>query len=369
MGAGTIADLRRMASRWRREILRMMVQTAAAAGATYGVLTWMASPHVSWGVIGALFTIGLSADASYRNAGGRMLGAALGSVIGLLAAWSAGPVWVGLLAGTALANAIAVLWPSLRYAAVTAAIVGLDVDPALGSALDRTVAILIGTALGAAASFVVWPVFGRQRATQALRAALGDCQQLLDRVVEGLGHDDPEGREEAHTRFLSDLETARARIAETRFRPRLRTGAPLRRAVAAVEDLWHATRVLERAIAEGRRDVDPGIIGALEPPIRDVQQAARFTLSRIRSGLDAASPPDVATPDLGRAIERARAALREAASRSPGDLTTRLKGLNAMIFAFDQIERSLLDLQAALRAEGASKGGRAAGAGGDAAPT
>lgn len=350
-----LRNLLRKVGLQRRQILRMMIQTAVASGATYALLTWMGSPHTSWGVIAALFTIGLSADASYYNAAGRVVGAVLGSVIGIVAVWSGGPVLVSLAVGTALANAIAVVWPSLRYAAVTAAIVALSTEPELGGVVDRVLAILIGTALGAGASFLVWPIFGRQRAVQALRAALADCQELLDRVVEGLAEDDRRAREKAHTRFLGNLETARSRIAETRFRPQLRNGASLRRAVAAVEDLWHATNVLERAITEGRRNVDPQIIGKLEPSVREVQQAARVSLSRIRNGLESSEPPDLHATDLRKAIDRARNATQAAASKSPADLTIRLKGLNAMIFAFDQIERSLVELQSLLGAEEASR--------------
>ena len=66
---------------------------------------------------------------------------------------------LGTVIGTALANAIAAVWPSLRYAAVTAAIVALDSDPELGGIFDPVSAILIGTAAGIGASFLDWLVF------------------------------------------------------------------------------------------------------------------------------------------------------------------------------------------------------------------
>ena len=206
---GLIRDLLRQLSGNRRQIARITSQTAVAVIATYVLLTWMDARFLSWGIISALFTIGVSADASYYNALGRIFGALIGAVIGLVAALSAGPMILGLVIGTALANAIAAVWPSLRYAAVTAAIVALESDPELGSIFDRVSVILIGTAAGSGASFLVWPVFGRQRAVRALRSALDDCQTLLNLIAQGLDEEDRDDREKAHAQFLGHLETAR----------------------------------------------------------------------------------------------------------------------------------------------------------------
>lgn len=55
----------RVVSDNRRDILRIIVQTVSAVAATYSLMSWIGSPHTSWAVIGALMTIGLSADSSY----------------------------------------------------------------------------------------------------------------------------------------------------------------------------------------------------------------------------------------------------------------------------------------------------------------
>ena len=150
---GLIRDLLRQVIGNGRQIARITFQTAVAVTATYILLTWMNARFLSWGIISALFTIGVSADATYYNALGRIFGALIGAAIGLVAALSAGPMILGLVISTALANVIAAVWPSLRYAAVTAAIVALESDPELGSVFDRVSVILIGTAAGIGASF------------------------------------------------------------------------------------------------------------------------------------------------------------------------------------------------------------------------
>ena len=78
-----IRDLLRQMSGNRRQIARITSQTAVAVIATYILLTWIDARFLSWGIISALFTIGVSADASYYNALGRIFGrsSALPSVL------------------------------------------------------------------------------------------------------------------------------------------------------------------------------------------------------------------------------------------------------------------------------------------------
>lgn len=202
--------------RHQRQLLRIALQTAAATLAIYLVIDRIAASHLSWAVISALLTIGVSADITYRNAMGRAAAACIGAAIGLVASAAiGGPVILALLPAVVLANMISTLWPSLRYGAVTAAIVALDPDPELASALGRTGAIVAGTLTGAAASFLIWPVRGRDRANLVLRRAIGDCQDLLRLIERGVGTDDRHERDAVHARFLGHLETARSRVRET----------------------------------------------------------------------------------------------------------------------------------------------------------
>src|SRR5690554_7253707 len=96
----------------RRRVLRIGLQTIAATAVVYVITATLAPQHLSWAVISALFTIGLSADATFHSAIGRSFGAILGAGLGLLVTGPfESPVIIALLIGTAAANMIAAVWP------------------------------------------------------------------------------------------------------------------------------------------------------------------------------------------------------------------------------------------------------------------
>jgi uncharacterized membrane protein YccC len=321
------------AARQRRDMLRIGLQTALAAAATYGAATWLGLPQVSMAVISALFTIQISADASFAGALGRLAGAVIGIALGLAATWTTGPVLVGLVLAVALANAVAAVRPGLRYAAVTAAIVALDPSPEIRGALETAALVLIGTVAGFAASLAVFPVFDRNRAADMLRNTLADCATLLELIAGGA---ERERREALHGRFLGHLQTVRARIAQSRFRLRAAEGTRLRRAADAVESLWHTLVVLDRAMSVERHLIPPAVMDQLRPPVREVQKAAEDYLGTLVAGLTTSHLDPPPAERLGRAIARARdcAEAHLNAARDPG-------GLRALAFALDELERWL----------------------------
>lgn len=330
-------------------MLRIGLQTAVAAAATWWAMGWLEVPHVSWAIISALFTIGLSADASYHNALGRIAGSFLGVAFGLAAAFfAAGPVVIGLAVATALANMVAAAWPSMRYAAVTAAIVALDQTPEVGGALERATAIMIGTMIGAGVAFVAWPVFARNKVAYALQLALQDCQKLLELIVDSVEKDDRSQRDAVHARFLGHLEAARARLMETRFRPLLPTGARLRPAVVAVETLWHTIVILDRAVSEESHEIGREAIERLRPSVLQAQSAACDLFGQLSEAL---GKKGVDAPDTG-AFQRALADARDQAQReydrSASDHPGKAKGLHTLMFALDEMRRTTLELAAAM---------------------
>ncbi|WP_299845915.1 FUSC family protein, partial [uncultured Jannaschia sp.] len=242
--------------RQKRQVLRVALQTGAATLAAYLLIDRIAPAHLSWGIISVLFTIGVSSDLTYRNAMGRIAGATIGAFVGLVATYAlGGPVILGLIPAVVVTNMIVTVRPSLRYATVTTAILSLQPMPELADTIGRMVAIFTGTIIGAAAGFLVWPMRSRRRVELALRDALDDCRELLALIDQGVTTDEHDARDAVHSRFLGHLEAARARVRETRFSSRLRSGAGLRDAVRGVEALWHALIVLDRAVREERREI------------------------------------------------------------------------------------------------------------------
>ncbi len=325
----------------RHDIGRIAAQTAVATAATYGVMTGFGLPYTSWAVIAALFTIGLSVDTSYRNAVGRIAGASLGVVLGLAAAWAVSePVIIGLVIAATIANAVAVPWPRLRYAAVTAAIVALQPLPEPAPALQQVGAIMIGTLVGAGTALLILPVFGRDRVAVLIRQALTDCSELLGLIDSGVGNEAGRRRDAVHARLLARLETARA--AEAQFSPRLANGMPLRQAITAVESLWQAIVILDRTLRSpfGALGSDP--VDRFPPTIGAAFGSACGFLDHINAAIRHRSVETPETRELRRAMGAAAATASDLAdgAEEPG----RIKTLHTLAFAIAETERSLLQV-------------------------
>jgi hypothetical protein len=335
----------------QRDALRVGVQTVAASALTFLLMSWFSLPHMSWAVISALFTIQLSADSAMQAALGRLAGSLIGVALGLAAVsliGGQGAMLIRLVMAAALANAVATVWPSLRYAAVTAAIVTLNHDPKLGGALEIAFAILIGSAIGTAAAFLAWPDFGRRRTARALRKALNDCRDLLELTVKDIGGSGERAQDAVHARFLSDLESARARASATWFRPRLPSGVGLQDALIACESLWHGLVILDRALGDERENIGARTLGLLKAPIRKVQLAACQFLD---DATDSLGSSEGQAPDAARLRDVVGRARSEAFRLgSEGGLShagkERSKGLHALVFALDEVERRLVEIAA-----------------------
>jgi hypothetical protein len=247
------------------------------------------------------------------------------------------PVLLTLAIGAALANAVATVWPSLRYAAVTAAIVTLDPAAGIGGGVASAAAILTGTSLGAVTS-VVWPVFGRQRASEALQATIDDCQALLEAITARTGR--PE-REALHARFLDHLQSVQARIAETRFGPALPGGAQLRDAALTVEIFWHTLVLLDRVLSDERYIVDTAAIERLQPEVERVRHEASAFLARVAAEIETDYPTLPHTRALRTATRAACQASEDLDRDHPG-----VEGVHALTFALGEIERRLEEFDA-----------------------
>jgi uncharacterized membrane protein YccC len=335
--------------RWqRRDLARVGLQTAIATVAIYLVMRWIDPANLSWAVMAGLFTIGLSADASYYSARGRIVGALLGVALGILAGEILpGPALPGLVLAVALANMVATLWPSLRYAAITAAIVALQREPDLGPALATAAAILIGTLIAAAVSFVAWPTFGRRRAQDALRNAIDDCRGLLAAIAGSTDTTERSGRDALHARLLGHLETCHSEIAQTRFAPRLAVGTPLSTAADAVESLWHALVILDRVVSDEREAIGRAALARLEPAIAALEREIGTELDRLAAAVDrgeAAAPPAAAPP----AVVRAQAVVAELLHEDGRPDGALHQGLHALHFALSELAHSTRTLAAAV---------------------
>lgn len=323
-----------------QDALRLALQSASAAALGFMLVTWLDRPHASWAVISALLVGQASSDGTLAAVRGRLGGTLLGAAVGLgavLAMPGDGLVLTRLLLAAAVVSLVAGLWPSLRYAAVVAAIIALEpgIDPVEG-AWDRTVAIAIGAASGALCAFVVWPQSARRRALKASRRALDDCAALLDasmRCVMGEQSD----VQPLHRRFRLHLGAAREQMAPMNPQRGDRDG--LERAVHAIERLWHALIVLDR-ITSGREHWSPSGDSPLHARLQRVRTGASAHLRRLAACLgDSEVAEDAALQD---ALAEARDMALAAGRREHVDAS-------ALGFALGEIARNLSETRAAAR--------------------
>jgi uncharacterized membrane protein YccC len=310
----------------RHDLLRVSLQTAASVSATYAIVIGFNLPHMTWAVIASLYTIGGSADDSLSKALARVAGASLGVAFGLFASGLLdGPTVLVIVAAAMLANATATLFPSMHYAAVTAAIVALDPVPDLSGALDRAVAIFIGAGTAVAAGIVVLPLSARQRVVSALQRALWNCEELFTLITDALQDDDRGSRDAVHAAFLQNLETARFQSGAAMFGGRK---LDLQAATITVESLWHALVILDRAVSDERPDIPTELLPSIQNGIREVQNAACEEIRRISRAFSVGAAPS--KRELDEVINRVRHRFARSVEHESG---ASRRAVDALLFA------------------------------------
>lgn len=316
------------------DALRRGVQGGAAAALTLLACRAVGSVETSWAIVSALFVLQANADATMAAAAGRLAGTVLGSLIGLLVVLAFGGDQLILLRvaiAAALMSGVASAWPSVRYGVVAASIIALDPDPdVFGGALDRCLTILIGSGIGMATAFLVWPATATGRARRAIEDALRACRDLLAAEADRLTGGREQGFDPIHRRFLRHYRTARTLADNARLLPRDRRQA-LGDAVHALSQLWHSLVFIDRLASEpATRQLDTRAAAA----VRDARRTIGETLDRL-AGAKGEAAVDRAPGN------RPVADLQKLAAERPG--------LELLSFALKEVVRNLDDEAAALQ--------------------
>ncbi|WP_300161123.1 FUSC family protein [Solidesulfovibrio sp.] len=181
----------------RRLGLRHALRTAAAAVATYILVTALALPQGYWAVVTAVIVMQANLGGSLWASWTRLAGTALGAVAGGVAAHLGGQSYlaVGLAVFVTLAvcTGISKLRESSRVAGITAVIVILGGHPgtsALTMGVDRFFEISIGIVTALAVSALVLPSRASRAMEHGLAAIFEDAAAYFALVVEGRLHDD-----------------------------------------------------------------------------------------------------------------------------------------------------------------------------------
>lgn len=330
----------------------MGLQTAAAVASVYFVMRWYAIDHLSWAIISALFSIQLSSDSTLSVALHRVVASLIGTALGLVTVLvfqsllpGPSPVLAVLLTACVLANLMSTRWPQLNYIAVAAAIVALNADADIAEALERALAIMIGSVGAAVASFLVWPETAQARALRNIAYAIDDCRRLVEASLGGLRGADAENTRTIDDDFSRHLATAREVVGDARFKTRLASGRGLGETLVAIERLWHGTIVLDRAAEERAASLHEADLEAMAERLDRVREAAAAYLRDLVHHMEGSRR---ASPDIGDLAQRLRAiedALRNAEPEtSLTDDPERERAVAALRFGVDEFRKNLREI-------------------------
>ncbi|WP_119461246.1 FUSC family protein [Rhodospirillaceae bacterium SYSU D60014] len=333
-----------------RRPVRLAIQTGLAGLATFAIGHALGVSELSWAVISALFVVQASIGGTLAAAAGRIIGAALGAVLGLAWMLAGGTETIFLTGlGIVLAGAttayISGIKPTLRYGAVTSAIIILSPssDP-FAQAWHYAAAIGLGVVIGTLASVLVFPWSARRGVDEELGRAVRRCGDLLAACLGALMGRDANKLAPIHSDIRQALGDAQAAAGPSR-KERLRraSNAPEPEAlIRAVERLWHALLLIDRTdtgpLPEAPRR-------RLEPYLEAATEACCAYLADLGEAIASGDRPD--PPELvHQRLEALQAALEEIRRER---VTVPLPGQEAervftLIFAFDQLNQDIADL-------------------------
>jgi len=172
----------------RQGELRHAVRVAAAVGGSSAISSLLHLPQGYWAVFTSVIVVQTSIGGTITAAIERLLGTVVGGLVGVAAAYlrAATVMEEGLILSACILilSFAAAVRPSLKVAPITAAIVlvggsSLHMDPLL-AAVWRVGDIMLGSAIGVAATLLIFPA--RARRAVALRAA-GAIRQIAQVLV------------------------------------------------------------------------------------------------------------------------------------------------------------------------------------------
>ena len=339
----------------RQGELRHAVRVSVAVGVAFAVGSLLQLPQSYWMVFTAVIVVQTSIGGTITASLERLVGTVVGGLVGVAAAYVRTQTL--LEEGLILSAAIAILAfaaavrPSLRVAPITAAIVlvggsAAHADP-LQTALWRVLEIGLGSAIGVAATLLVFPA----RASRTVRERVaGACEQLAE-VIElyakrvlspSVGEE--ERLHQAHLATRKSLAAVEQALAEAARERASGFSAP-----AMPDGLFRSlSRVRSDSVMVGRALAQPlpdpvaeplapaaaALLRALAEETRRIAAAARLGVEPAPTALD---QPHAAFEE---AVERVRQA--RLTSDMTFDAAARVFGL---VFALESLLANLEDLR------------------------
>lgn len=259
--------------------VRLPLQTVAAVLLAYGWMTWRQMPDVAWGAFSALFVVRATVEGTVGEAAARILGAMIGVALGMalvpLAAAANLPAPWSIVAGVGAAACLSMRWPTLNYSLVTATILTVTPDADIvAGAVNKTLAIVVGSIAGILAAFAVLPLSARHSMRYNLASSLQLYGELLVEWAAALN----EGRARPRPRDKPALEHAHWRARDMARQSQslpmhfLGWDTQAHRLQERIEELWLTVPLMERV---GGVELTDNVCRRLGPALHEVAQAAR----------------------------------------------------------------------------------------------
>ena len=275
----------------RQGELRHAVRVSAAVGASFALTSLLHLPQGYWAVFTAVIVVQTSIGGTITAAIERLMGTVVGGLVGVGAAYLKAQTILeeGLILSAAILilSFAAAVRPSLKVAPITAAIVlvggsAVRMDPLI-AALWRVADIMLGSAIGVAATLVIFPA--RARRAVAHRAA---------NVLRGMAQ-------------VLALQAQRLRTGSADFEVALRE---TRRSLTQVEQAA-ADAARENASGFSQASIPEGLLLALWRMRGDIVTVARALTAPLPPSIAAqiAEPSAALLEALGEELEAAAAAI------------------------------------------------------------
>lgn len=315
----------------KRDVARLAIQSAAAGAAMYSLMQAWGLPERFVGVLSAVLVVKPTVGSTLGEAKHRVTATVLGCIIGVacLAALPSGYGTAAALAiSTFLMHLIAGVRDEWRYGVVAAVALALGSESdAFATALDRSVAIGLGVAVGTLATLIVWPDRALTRAERYLSDALRAAGERLDVTVRATRNGGSSEAEEERRRFHDSFGKARDALDAVRFSDT----EVLEKKKDAVERLYNSVLFLNRVAEESDGPLPE------DGELADRVEAVRHCGCELVGGLANGGAPE--HEHLER-ITRTLEEIRRAVTRRQGDPDEHLL-TNALVFGLDEVEDSL----------------------------
>lgn len=317
-----------------RDAARLAVQSAIAAAVMFSVMQSLGLPERFVGVLSAVLVVQPSVGNTMGKGWERIVATLVGCVLGALCLYVL-PAGYGTAAALGFSmlvmNGVAGFRPAWRYGVVAAVALALGSEAdILQTAIDRSISIGLGVAIGIAVSWIVWPDKSQDRAQRFMCSALRAAAGCLERTLGESGVDGRDLPDSPHRKYQRYVSNAREAIDNVR----LADSEPLKKKLDTLERFHNAIMILERVTEE------TGDLVRREQEFGKPAQSVRNHACKIAT--DLADGKDVEK----ERVEEMRESLDTLREYAAGhrDEAEAVEYRNALVFGLDEVEDTISGL-------------------------